>query len=98
MTYIPESQTEQAQLEAPHAFPRKSISPNTTLFSDLISLDSSSIMTANIRYRFQEVNREFDEVFSPQFRGYHGADGPFQVRVNMGLYRNCRLNLMHWNH
>ncbi|KAL0153092.1 hypothetical protein M9458_051586, partial [Cirrhinus mrigala] len=29
-------------------------------------------------------HREFDEVFSPQFRGYNGAAGPFQARVNMG--------------
>ncbi|KAL1261417.1 hypothetical protein QQF64_006682 [Cirrhinus molitorella] len=84
MTYIPESLTEKAQMEAPQAVARKPCIPSTTLFSDLISLDHNGIMTADIRDTFREVHREFDEVFSPQFRGYNGAAGPFQVRVNMG--------------
>lgn len=81
MTYVPEPLPKQALSAAPQTF-----APNSslTLFSDLISLDPDSIMTPAIREKFREVHREFDEVFNPQFRGYNGASGPFQARVNMG--------------
>jgi len=71
-------------------------------------------MSADIRDKFRDIHRAFDEVFSPQFGGYNGAVGPFQPRVNMGpnhcngreefrstlgaSYRNCRLNSTSWNH
>ncbi len=84
MPYIPEYQTEQAQLEVPHAVARKPSMQSTTIFSDLISLDPNGFMTANIRDKFREVHREFNEVFSPQFRGYNDTAGPFQARVIMG--------------
>lgn len=81
MTYVSEPLPKQAPSEAPNTF-----APNSslTLFSDFVSLDPDSIMTPAIRDKFWEVHREFDEVFNPQFRGYNGAAGPFQARVNMG--------------
>lgn len=61
MTYILESLTEQAQMEAPQAFALKSSSPSPTLFSGLISLDPNGIMTVDVRDEFHEVHRKFDE-------------------------------------
>ncbi|KAJ8366630.1 hypothetical protein AAFF_G00348290 [Aldrovandia affinis] len=42
------------------------------------------IMPSDVKDKFRALHREFDEVFDPQFKGYNGAVGPFQAKVNMG--------------
>ena len=34
--------------------------------------------------KFQSLLEEYDSVFDQAFKGYNGAEGPFQVVVNMG--------------
>ena len=41
-------------------------------------------MPPAIRERFRGLNREYGDVFDPHFRGYNGAAGPLQAKVNMG--------------
>ncbi|KAJ8400993.1 hypothetical protein AAFF_G00389500 [Aldrovandia affinis] len=41
-------------------------------------------MPSDVKDKFRALHREFDEVFDPQFKGYNGAVGPFQAKVNMG--------------
>ena len=41
-------------------------------------------MPAGVKEEFRALHREFESVFDPHFKGYNGAVGPFQARVNMG--------------
>ena len=49
-----------------------------------ISLDPDSILSYSSHAKFLTINREFDQVFNPNFTGYNGAAGPLQGVVNMG--------------
>ena len=60
----------------------------------VFSLESStrlpfkSILTTklpqDIQAEFYSLMKESDSVFDPNFKGYNGAAGPFQAKVNMG--------------
>ena len=41
-------------------------------------------MPPDIKDKFHALHRQFDSVFNPHFKGYNGALGLFQARVNMG--------------
>ena len=38
----------------------------------------------DIRAKFTSLLDEYDHVFDPNIKGYNGAEGPFEARVNMG--------------
>ncbi|KAJ8355268.1 hypothetical protein AAFF_G00077380 [Aldrovandia affinis] len=65
--------------------PRPVSTTRSSLSSDLVALDPDDIMPSDVKDKFRALHREFDEVFDPQFKGYNGAVGPFQAKVNMGL-------------
>ncbi|KAJ8417103.1 hypothetical protein AAFF_G00283300 [Aldrovandia affinis] len=64
--------------------PRPVSTTRSSLSSDLVALDPDDIMPSDVKDKFRALHREFDEVFDPQFKGYNGAVGPFQAKVNMG--------------
>ncbi|KAJ8377293.1 hypothetical protein AAFF_G00261420 [Aldrovandia affinis] len=64
--------------------PRPVSTTRSSLSSDLVALDPDNIMPSDVKDKFRALHREFDEVFDPQFKGYNGAVGPFQAKVNMG--------------
>ena len=49
-----------------------------------ISFDPDSILSHSSHAKFLTINKEFDQVFNPDFTGYNGAAGPLQGVVNMG--------------
>ena len=58
--------------------------PSFNDYSAGISLDPDNILSPSSRASFFAINREFDQVFSPNFTGYYGAAGPLQGVVNIG--------------
>ena len=56
----------------------------TNGFSDSVVVDPDSILSAQCRQDFVDLNKEYDIVFDPRFPGYNGAVGPFKAFVNMG--------------
>jgi len=63
--------------------PTPSVS-HTSDFSRQVTLDPDGLMPSDMKAKFCEVLKEFEEVFDPHFTGYNGAAGRFQAKVNMG--------------
>ena len=57
-----------------------------------ISLDPDSILSYSSHAKFLTINREFDQVFNPNFTGCNGAARPLQDVVNLGptLLPQCK--------
>lgn len=65
--------------------PTKTIpAPKPSNFSRQVNLDPDRLMPDDMRAKFREVLKDFDNVFNPNFKGYNGAAGAFQTKVNMG--------------
>ena len=62
--------------EAPVTYPK--------YHSDLVKVDPEGQLDTESRTELRKITREFDDVFSPSFKGYNGALGPFKGEVNMG--------------
>ena len=62
--------------EAPVTYPK--------YHSDLVKVDPDGQLDTESRTELHKITREFDDVFSPSFKGYNGALGPFKGEVNMG--------------
>ena len=62
--------------EAPVTYPK--------YHSDLVKVDPDGQLDTESRTELRKITREFDDVFSPSFKGYNGALGPFKGKVNMG--------------
>ena len=59
--------------------------PSTTSFrSANVGVDPESILDDTVRGKFQPLLEEYDSVFGQAFKGYNGAEGPFQANVNIG--------------
>ena len=53
-------------------------------YSSDVQIDSDHQLSDSLRCKFEQVTREYDNVFNPSFAGYNGAVGPFKATVNMG--------------
>ena len=53
-------------------------------YSDSVKLDPDNILTTEHHGQFQNLLRKYDDVFSPDLKGYNGSVGPFEAVVNMG--------------
>ena len=49
-----------------------------------MSLNPNNLLPHHIRASFTSLLDEHDLIFDPDIKGYNGAEGPFEVRVNMG--------------
>ena len=56
----------------------------STKHSSNVSLDPDNRLPCDIRAKFASLLDEYDHVFNPNIKGYNGAEGPFEARVNMG--------------
>ena len=54
------------------------------IHSDQVSVDPDTVLPATSRVEFRKLLQDFNQVFSPNFKGYNGAVGPFYASVNMG--------------
>ena len=52
-------------------------------FSSAVSVDPSCVLSTTVKQRFLDLNREFDDVFSPTIGLYNGYSGPFKHTINM---------------
>ena len=59
--------------------------PKDTVHSSTVQVDPDSRLPQDIVLQFRALHKEYDAVFDPDFKGYNGAVGPFEARVNMGL-------------
>ena len=53
-------------------------------YSSDVQIDSDHQLSDSLRCKFEQLTREYDNVFNPSFAGYNGAVGPFKATVNMG--------------
>ena len=65
----------------------------SVIHSDQVSVDPDKVLPAGSRVEFRNLLQDFDQVFSPNFKGYNGAVGPFQVLL---LLTFCLLLLPLW--
>lgn len=52
--------------------------------SDLVQVDPDNMLCDNQKAAFRNLLIKFDDVFNPNFKGYNGAVGPLEAKVNMG--------------
>ena len=79
--YVPEDQSSSHDVSL--KAPLKSQPPAQGHSGD-VQLDPDSMLHNDIRQKFTQLLRDYDDVFDPHFKGYNGAVGPYQARVNMG--------------
>jgi hypothetical protein len=53
-------------------------------YSSDVRLDPDNLFSPDVRLKFKSLMRGYDDVFDPSIRGYNGAVGPFEAKVNMG--------------
>ena len=52
-------------------------------FSSSVQIDPDSKLSSDVKHNFRQLLEKYDEVFDPQFRGYNGAAGKYEARVNI---------------
>ena len=79
--YIPDSVT-----NIDNGLPNQPTPPmsKSTLHSSTINLDHAHTLPDEVRSSFMALHKDYDTVFSPEFQGYNGAEGPLKAIVNMG--------------
>ncbi|CAG2247139.1 unnamed protein product [Mytilus edulis] len=54
------------------------------ILAESVKIDPDNLLSQELKVKFRDTVKNFDDVFDPHFKGYNGAAGPFQARVNMG--------------
>lgn len=52
--------------------------------SSSVRIDPDNLLPTDVRASFSSLLKEYDDVFDPSIKGYNGAVGHFEARVNMG--------------
>ena len=63
---------------------RPPVHQTSTNHSANVSLDPNNLLPRDIRAKFTSLLNEYDHIFDPNIKGYNGAEGPFEAKVNMG--------------
>ena len=63
--------------------PRPPVHQTSTNHSANVSLDPNNLFPRDIRAKFTSLLNEYDHIFDPNIKGYNGAEGPFEAKVNM---------------
>ncbi|CAC5394098.1 unnamed protein product [Mytilus coruscus] len=70
--------------------PKHAVAANSQLHkvqvihSDLIRVDPDGLLQLCVKEKFEALLRQYDDVFCPPFKGYNGAVGALEAKVNMG--------------
>ena len=67
----------------PSAIPALPVA-SKTLHSSSVQVDPDNILPQETQLKFQSLLKSYDTVFDPNIKGYNGAAGPFEAKVNMG--------------
>ena len=62
----------------------KSTAVSNLFFSDAVSTNPDKLIPASIAGKFTNLNRQYDDVFNPDYSVYNQALGQFEATVNMG--------------
>ncbi|VDI36235.1 Hypothetical predicted protein [Mytilus galloprovincialis] len=81
-TYSPDN----VEIKSPdHAIaPKSQLNKAQVLHSDLVRVDPDGLLQPGIKEKFKSLLRQYDNVFNPTFKGYNGAVGALEAKVNMG--------------
>ena len=86
---------------------------NQQKYSSNVRLDPDNLFPPDVKTMFDSLMTLYDDVFNPSIKGYNGAIGPFEAKVNMGPVEtpqrkgrlpqygrplNCKKSLMPWRH
>jgi hypothetical protein len=52
--------------------------------SDHVRVDPGVLLSTGMRDQFKSLLIKYDDVFNPNFKGYNGALGPLEAKMNMG--------------
>ena len=63
---------------------RPPVHQTSTNHSANVSLDPNNLLPRGIRAKFTSLLNEYDHIFDSNIKGYNGAEGPFEAKVNMG--------------
>ena len=74
--YVPE-RTDEIAISKP-------LSVTSQKHSQNVLLNPDKLLSPEITAEFASLLDEYDDVFNTNFKGYNGASGPFQAKVNMG--------------
>jgi hypothetical protein len=84
-TYSPEVSSTSIQVPTNmNTKPRSDMNRTKQAYSSDVRLDPDNLLSPDVRMKFKSLMREYDDVFDPSIRGYNGAVGPFEAKVNMG--------------
>ena len=62
----------------------KPSAPLSVPFSSTIKTDPDNLLLPDIRQKFYDLHRKWDNVFNPRFGRYNGASGPFVGHIRFG--------------
>ena len=79
--FVPESDTTCIKPQQPH---KRTNNTTTDYYTANVHLDPDNILPTDIVVKFRSTLREYDSIFNPNIKGYNGASGPFEAKVNMG--------------
>ena len=81
--YTPEAHNTNTQLPVSPP-PKPPVHQPSTKHSVNVTLDPNNLLPQDVRAKFTSLLDEYDHIFDPNIKGYNGAEGPFEARVNMG--------------
>lgn len=64
--------------------PKSLVTMSHIRHSNLVQVDPDNMLRDNQKAEFRNLFNKFDNVFNPSFKGYNGAVGPLEAKVNMG--------------
>ncbi|CAC5394087.1 unnamed protein product [Mytilus coruscus] len=81
-TYLPENN----DIKSPEHADAAKFHPHNAqvLHSDLVRVDPDGLLQLDLKGKFKALLRQYDYVFSSTFKGYNGAVGALEAKVNMG--------------
>lgn len=83
--FVPVTDDDPASNDEIQAVPTPSEVPKSNLLhSSKVNLDPDNLLTSQVTAQFRALLEEYDSVFDPNIKGYNGAVGPFEAKVNMG--------------
>ena len=81
--YTPEALSTNTQLPVSPP-PKPPVHQPNTKHSVNVALDPNNVLPQDVRAKFTSLLDEYDHIVDPNIKGYNGAEGPFEARVNMG--------------
>ena len=76
-TYVPHE-------DSPLLCQTTSVKQSSQCHSEIVRIDPDGLLSNDMKEKFRNLVSSYDSVFDPNFKGYNGAVGPLEAKVNMG--------------